>query len=49
MPLDEIRLIWCSLTQLDVGYVYDEPGELATNHRFVCHLHLLPFVLCRSE
>lgn len=33
-------ILFYSLTQLDVGYIYDEPGKL-TNHRFVCHLHLL--------
>lgn len=38
-----VWLILClSVSQLDVGYVYDEPGELVTKPqtRFVCHFHL---------
>lgn len=25
-------------TQVDIGYVYDEPGRLTTNHRSECYL-----------
>lgn len=36
----EISFCCCSHTQLDVGYVYDEPGELKTTFVY-SHLHLM--------